>query len=67
MVRLSFVNETPARIERGIAQLALALEDMEWRHACAAAFGSRSAVAAPAPGLAQARPGLRTARIRLVQ
>lgn len=66
-IRLSFVSETPERIEQGVAQLALAMEDMEWRSACTAAFGSRSAATAPSPGLAQVRPGLRTARIRLVQ
>jgi 2-aminoadipate transaminase len=66
-IRLSFAHETPERITQGVAQLALALEDLEWRSACAAAFGSRSAAAAPTPRLAQTRPGLRTARIRLVQ
>ncbi len=64
-IRLSFVTETPDRIELGVALLAQVLEDAEWLSACAPVLGARSA--APPPGLAQTRPGLRAARIRLVQ
>ena len=64
-IRLSFVTAEPDRIERGIALLAQALEDVGPRSACWPSCGL--GLAAPAPGFAHTHPGLRAARIRLVQ